>query len=343
MSTSSLSLRDPRGVADVLNVTFRLLRVRWALFLKTIFYFGAPPILLGIGALGIGILFLAVGTQDGGISSAVVGLGGITGVVGVILFMTGGTLAMTGILAVSILHEERNGASVSIMDVWALTKSHFFGVLGLYILQMLALFIFVPIIFIPCLGAIAFMAWTVFIMVRVFFLALPIRVIESDSVFSAISRSYSLVENYFWETAGIFFVIYVVQTIVSTTFMLPFQIVVMSTEFHNLDLESLPGWILAGAAGLFLLAMVASVLVSGIMYVAATVQTYALKERKEEASVEARVERLEEEAGSTRPSEDNETPELGEADHGDPGPAESTTTGESSDTDELEDSPPEND
>jgi hypothetical protein len=125
--------------------------------------------------------------------------------------------------------------------------------------------------------------------------------------------------------------------------MLPFQIVVMSTEFHNLDLDSLPGWLLAGAGGLFPLATVASVLVSGIMYVAATVQTYVLKERKEEASVEARVERLEEEAASTRPSEDNETPDVGEADHGDTGPAESKTDGESLGADELEDSPPEND
>lgn len=340
MSSPAFSLRHARGVASVLNVTFRLLRAHWLLFLKSIFYFGAPPLILGGASFGVGLLAYVLGIEQTGSAASAGPLGGlIIGVgLGAVLMTVGTALAVTGILAVVYLHEEHPDADLALSDVWTITKSRVLGVLGLTLLQMIAIVILVPINVVPCLGALLFLAWTVFITVRVFFLALPIRVIENRSAFAAMSRAYELVRNDFWETASIFLVIYVVQMIISTAFMLPFQIVVYSGELHSLDAESLPGWLLAGFAGLLLLGMAGSVLVSGIMYVAAAVQTYALKERKEEASVEARVERLEAEVSASDASSSEPTGEA-PASAGDPpgrttessddeGPADATDTSE---------------
>lgn len=303
MSTGSIVLREARGVADVLNVTFRLLRARWRLFLKTVFYFGAPPVILGFGCVVGAVVALVFGLDGGESSSGLLG-GAFLGLgMGMLFLMVGSALAVTGMLAIVRLYDERGAAPTTVGEVWSVSISRFPGVLGLQILNGLAILLLMPIVAIPCLGALAFVAWTLFVTVRYFYLAIPVRVLDDRSAFNSISHAGTLVQNYFWETAGVFFVIYVVQTIFSSAFMLPFQVVVYGGELHNLNLESLPGWMIAGFAAAFLMGLAGSVLMTGVMYVAAAVQTYALKERKEDAGVEARVEQLEREVQNPQVSE----------------------------------------
>lgn len=303
MSTGSIVLREARGVADVLNVTFRLLRARWRLFLKTVFYFGAPPVILGFGCVVGAVVALVFGLDGGESSSGLLG-GAFLGLgMGMLFLMVGSALAVTGMLAIVRLYDERGAASTTVGEVWSVSISRFPGVLGLQILNGLAILLLMPIVAIPCLGALAFVAWTLFVTVRYFYLAIPVRVLDDRSAFNSISHAGTLVQNSFWETAGVFFVIYVVQTIFSSAFMLPFQVVVYGGELHNLNLESLPGWMIAGFAAAFLMGLAGSVLMTGVMYVAAAVQTYALKERKEDAGVEARVEQLEREVQNPQVSE----------------------------------------
>lgn len=308
MSTGSIPLRQARGVADVLNVTFRLLRARWRLFLKSVFYFGAPPVVLGFGCVLGAVVALAAGLGGGEAESGLVG-GAVLGLaLGMVFLTVGSALAVTGMLAIVRLYDEQGSAPVTVGEVWSTAYSRVPGVLGLQVLNGVAILILMPIVVIPCLGALAFIAWTMFVTVRYFYLAIPLRVLDDHSVFSAISDAGTLVQNYFWETAGVFFVVYVVQTIFSSAFMLPFQVVVYGGELHNLSLESLPGWMIAGFGAAFLMGLAGSVLMTGVMYVAAAIQTYALKERKEDAGVEARVEQLEREAqGSEVPEPVNET------------------------------------
>ncbi len=295
MASASIDLRSAEDVSGVLNLTFQLIRARWRLFLKAIFYFGGGPLILAIGCFGGGVLALLHGGTGIESQPGLLGAMGLGFAAAVLLGVLGTGLAIAGTLAVVRLHVEKGDEPYDVNDVWDVTKSSVLGVIGLQILNGLAIMVLVPIAVIPCLGAIAWMAWVLFVTVRYFFLAIPLRVIEDNSAFQSISRAGSLVKNYFWDTAGIFLVIYMVQTLLSTVFMLPFQLLVFSGELHNLNAGSLPGWMLAGLGGLFLLAMAGSILMSGVMYVAGAVQAFTLKDRKEEAGVEARVQQLEQE------------------------------------------------
>jgi len=295
MASASIDLRSAEDVSGVLNLTFQLIRARWRLFLKAVFYFGGAPLILAIGCFGGGGLVLLYGGTGIESQPGLLGAMGFGFAAAVLLGILGTALAIAGTLAVVRLHVEKGDEPYDVNDVWEVAKSSVLGVIGLQILNGLAIMVLVPIAVIPCLGAIAWMAWVLFVTVRYFFLAIPLRVIEGNSALQSISRAGSLVKNYFWDTAGIFLVIYMVQTILSTVFMLPFQLLMFSGEVHNLDAGSLPGWMLAGLGALFLLALAGSILLSGVMYVAGAVQAFTLKDRKEEAGVEARVEQLEQE------------------------------------------------
>lgn len=297
MASASIDLRSAEDVSDVLNVTFRLIRARWRIFLKSIFYLGGPPLILGIGSLGATGLAVMYGGTDPGLGLAGRLIAGFS--VSGLLMLVGTALSITGTLAVVRLYVEGDGAPFDVGEVWSVAKGSVLGVIGLQMLNGLAVVVLFPIAIIPCLGALAWLAWMLFVTVRYFFLAIPLRVIEGPSAFQAVSRAGSLVKNYFWDTLGVFMVIYVVQSILSTVFVLPFQVLVMSGNLHNLDVQSLPSWMLAGLGGLFLLAMTGSILTTGVMYIAGAVQAFTLKDRKEEAGVEARVSQLEQEAAES--------------------------------------------
>jgi len=296
MASASIDLRSAEDVADVLNLTFQLIRARWRLFLKTVFYLGGAPLVLGIGCFGAGGLGLLYGGTALEAQSGLPGGTILAFVAAGLLSLVGTGLAITGVLAVVRLYVERGGESFGLGDVWSIAKSGVLGVIGIQILNGLAIFVLFPLAIIPCLGQLGWLGWMLFVTVRYFYLAVPLRVIERNSAFQAISRAGTLVKNYFWDTAGIFLAVYMVQTILSSAFVLPFQFLAFSGGLNNLDAASLPGWMLAGLGGLFLLAIAGSILMSGVMYIAAAVQAYSLKDRKEEAGVEARVEKLEEEA-----------------------------------------------
>ncbi len=300
MSTASLDPRTARGVTDVLNVTFRLLRARWALFGKAILYFGAPFFVLGMGLLFIGIVAgavlaeTAISPGPGAVAGAGLGI-----LAGIGLLLVGGALAITGIVAVVQLHVDTDTDEIALQAVWQRTKAHVWGVLGVQFLHVLALLVLAPIAVIPCLGALLWIGGAVFLTIRYFYLAVPVRVLEDTSVGGAISRAGTLVEDAFWQTAGVFLLVYVAQLILSTSITLPIQLFLAGGALHTLDIEALPAWIGAVAIGIVLLMVAVSVLGYGIMYGAATVQAYALIDQREGTSVEEDVAQLEQAVDQT--------------------------------------------
>lgn len=297
MSLSTIQLRKPRGVADVLNVTFRFVRAKWRLLLKSLFYFAAPLIIVGVGIFALGplnSLFALFQNPEQGFQAPGLFFFGLF--LMMCCLSVGTAFGLTGVLAVVQLYDERGPEGFGLMDVWALTKERLLRVFGTQVLTGLAIGVAIPIVLIPCLGWLAFVAWVVFLSVRYFFLAVPLQVLEDGSFFDAFRRAGSLVQGAFWQTAGVFLLAYVAQSILGSLFVLPFQSLMFVSEFHNIDLEGLTGWFGAVIAVLFVLSMVGSLLMTALMYLAGAFQYYSLVEQKEAASLEAQVERLEQEA-----------------------------------------------
>lgn len=303
MSTSSIQFRKTRGVADVLNVTFRFVRAEWRLLIRSLFYFAAPLLIVGVGFFSVGsldTLFALLQDPAGGFQSPGLFFAGVALLI--LCTSVGTALGVTGVLAVVRLYEERGPNAFGLEEVWTLTRDRLLRVFGTQMLVGLAFMVAIPIVIIPCLGFVAFLAWVVFLSVRYLFLAVPIQVLEEGSFFDAFRRASSLVKGAFWQTAGVFLLAYVAQSIVGSLFVLPFQSLMFVSEFHDIDPAALTGWLGGLVAALFVLSMVGSLLMAALMYLAAAFQYYSLAEQKEAASVEARVERLEQEAAAVSSS-----------------------------------------
>lgn len=310
MSSLSIDPRKARGVTNVLNVTFRLLRARWALFGKAILYFGAPLFILGMALLVGGILAAVVFGASGGAPGAT-GAAGLGVLIGVGLLLAGGALAIAGIVSIVRLHVDTETDEVTLEAVWQQTKASAWGVLGIQVMHGLSFLLLAPIGGIPCIGTLIVLGGMVYLTVRYFYLAVPVRVLYDTSAFSAISRAKQLVDGAFWQTAGVFLLVYVAQMILNASITLPVQLLMFSGSMHGLDADTLPAWMGAVAVGVFLLVIAISVLGYGIMYGAAAVQVYALTDQQSATSVEDDVAQLEREVDDERSGwtggEDQET------------------------------------
>jgi tetrahydromethanopterin S-methyltransferase subunit G len=295
---SVLPLRAERGVADVLNVSFRFVRAYWRILLKSLLYLLVPPVVVGYGifaAVGLeGIMTYFLDPQaivQGKVSDTMlVGLGA-GGAVASLLSFVGSALGMTAVLAVVRLHEEEGPEHVTFDRVLDHTKQRFGRVLGTQLGVTVALVVGAVIVLIPCLGALAYLAGLVFVSVRYLFLTIPIQVLADESFFGSFRRAGTVSKGRFWPTAGVALLTFVVVFVLSGVFTLPVQVIRFLGDFHATG--GYPGWLKALFAGLLVLSNAGSVVSVTMQAVAGGVQYYNLEEQTWETSIEQQVQALE--------------------------------------------------
>jgi hypothetical protein len=182
--------------------------------------------------------------------------------------------------------------------VWAVVKRRY----GRMLLTTLGLtFVLaapIVIVLIPCLGALAYLAYVVYAG-PVFSLAYPMRMARDDLGFwAALGRCRDLAREAFWQTFGVVVLAYIIYGVLGSIFSMPASVLGMVRAMHSLDGGSSLGYDIAFFA-LSLASGAASTVLYCIPLVAIALQYYNLLEQREHAGLMRRVASLDDEGETT--------------------------------------------
>ncbi len=305
-SGGAVPLRAVRDVGEVLNATFSFIRLHARALGQALLFIAGP--LLIVSLLGFGkvqqdyFTFFSVMENGGALPEAEapgvpVPALAILGV-SLVLSTLGGALAVTAVLAVVRLHDERGGAaSIEVGEVWAVVKPRYGRMLLTTLGFSLAVALPVVIVLIPCLGALAYVAYLAYAL-PVFSLAYPMRMERGDLGFwAALGRCRNLARGAFWQTFGVVALAYLIYSVINATFSIPATALSVLQGLHSL--EGNGGSVLYDAAffATHLLSGAASTVVYCVPVIAIALQYYNLVERSDYAGLMRRVEALGDDAG----------------------------------------------
>ena len=288
-----LPLRRVRDFGDVLNATFQFLKLNVVGLGKSLLFFAAPfALLTSAGTL----LFqrssvLQAGTPD------LLASDWTELILGYVL-MLGGSLLTTLFAALTIysylrLYQERQGATFEVRDVWSTMGQHFLPFLGVMCLIGLVFMLGLIINVVPCLGTLAYFVGLIYCIVT-FSLAYPVLMQEEVGVVASLQRSWFLVRDAWWPTAGILLVAYIISGILGTIFNMPgfFMGLVLgatTVEGGAVSLLLQIGLALGTLAG-----SIGTTLLYSIPLLAVGIQYFSLVEQKERTGLMTRVHAMEE-------------------------------------------------
>lgn len=220
------------------------------------------------------------------------GLGAILQSIGLIL--VGGMIAH--VVAAAVM-----GRKLSLGEAWAATRGKRWRLIGLTVMLGLAttmiimvyLLSWIPVVMAsgsweaPVLYALvsipAFLAFLVWFWVRLYYLPVPVLMLEDVGVFGALGRGYHLTSRTFWRTFGIALLTFLIAQIAGSMLAAPVSIV-----SQGLLLGGLPGeagvYLLVG--GQALASVITAAFVAPFTTSVATLQYVDLRMRKEAFDVE---------------------------------------------------------
>jgi hypothetical protein len=173
-----------------------------------------------------------------------------------------------------VLYKEKGNQPPTVEEVWAYFKFYFFRILGsgllLGIMTMFGLAL--------CFSGIY--------LIPAFSILLPIMVVENASFSYSFSRSFKLVNNYWWQTFGVVFVIGLIIFFINLFLAIPGQILITVQTLMTVKSFAWPLTILSGVLkGLVLFAYPLSAIAHCICY-------FSLVEIKEGTGLMDRIEML---------------------------------------------------
>ncbi len=289
-----IELRKVRGVGDVLNDTFRLLRQNYETVGKSLLFIVGPVAVLssvsGAMVQFVGFTFSPdVGSQAGVPTSALALV--LMVLLAVVFGITAGVLAVAVVNGLVMLYQERGPGGFDVRDVWVAAKAHFWKTLGVFMLMFFLFVGLLVLVFIPCLGAFAFLAGTLYLSV-LFLVLFPMLVREQIGIFDGMRRCRYLVKGFWWPSLGVLVVAAIIYMLMGTVFSVPYYVALVVSGLHMLEADG------GGAAyGLVLvltniIGSLGGVLLYSIPLTAMSVQYFNLVERKERVGLLARIDAL---------------------------------------------------
>ncbi|MCW2833246.1 MAG: hypothetical protein JWN68_1199 [Nocardioides sp.] len=234
-------------------------------------------------------------------SEDVAGFLGVFGALGVgAMLQSVGLILVAGMIA-HVVAAAVMGRKMSLGEAWAATRGKRWRLIGLTLLLGLATFMilmvyalsWIPVAMasdswqLPVLYALvsipAFLAFLVWFWVRLYYLPVPVLMLEEVGVFGALGRGYHLTGRAFWRTFGIALLTFVIAQIAGSMLAAPVSIV-----SQGLLLGGLPG-----EAGTYLLvigqalaSVITAAFVAPFTTTVATLQYVDLRMRREAFDVE---------------------------------------------------------
>jgi len=285
---SAIPFRKVRDFGDVLNVTFSFIRQNFALLIKSLLFLAAP-----VGALAMlfsSLMQARLLAFDLESLTDPMALFGLEYVAALFFGLLSVVVAIDVVFSFMVLYEERGPGGFDFTDVRRMSLQRFLGTLGTVLFLFLLVMLPVPLILIPCLGALAYLVGAVYFGI-VFSLVLPMRIRERVGLVEGLQRCTQLVRGYWWPTAGVLFIAWITYSILGTLFNTPTMIMLFVSGFHGFGEGG------GGPVGLLftLLSMVGGLgttLLYSIPLVATGFQYFSLVERKERTGLMARIDQV---------------------------------------------------
>lgn len=307
-----IEFRRQRDFGDVINVTFAFLKENLMPLGKALLYIVGPAALLtGLVSLGFIEKFNFNATDPEAFTTT-----DWPSFVLLYFFLMLGAL-LTWVFAVSVvlgyivLYQEKGGGDIEVSEVWQSVVINFWTVLRTLIAMSVMVVIGYFILLIPMImifaagsssgsaiigGLFFFFGFFGFLAALLYFsiafsLVFPIQLCESPELFPALRRSRLLVKDHWWQTFLVFFIAFVLMSILGILFSIPSYMITGLGGLHTIvDFDT--SWLRYP----LLVGVVIGTLGSSILYaiplVASAVQYFSLVEHKEHAGLMGRIDGL---------------------------------------------------
>jgi hypothetical protein len=193
-----------------------------------------------------------------------------------------------------LLYEEKQSNKIEVSEVWERVRETFWMYLGtagqltiLGIAFYVLLFVMIAFMGEGSGFAVLFIFLLFFVMFYLLVatsLIFIIRAYEKTGFFEALGRSFKLIQGKWWSTFGLIFVLYLIVTIISYVFMIPWYVMTIISTLHSAGVEGIeePGEAFGVIGTLFLtLYYLAQMLMYALPAIGIAFQYFNLVERKE--------------------------------------------------------------
>jgi len=130
---------------------------------------------------------------------------------------------------ISVYLNKGNNAKPTFEEVWGYFKYYFFRVIGSGIVMTILIVVGFVLCFIPGIY-----------IANVFYLVIPIIIIENTSFGYAFNRSFSLIKNNWWFVFGIIFITSLIVGIASSVTTIPLTVITIGAKFFSSKSITLP-------------------------------------------------------------------------------------------------------
>jgi len=125
----------------------------------------------------------------------------------------------------------------------------YFGSMILFALLMVAAYVIliIPIVILGAISPFLIFFGVLFLFGGIFYLLVSvsltfiIRANEKNGFFEAMIRSFKLVQNKWWSTFGLVFILYMIMGVISYIPLIPFYIVMVMNTLHNVNANTFEG------------------------------------------------------------------------------------------------------
>lgn len=197
-----------------------------------------------------------------------------------IFFLIGGMTMLLAVVNAFISLYVDNGQAPTTDEVWKKAKSNILPVIGAgfissILTSLASFFFFIPGIYVGVALSLIFI----------------MRMQENIGLFDAVSRCFSLIKGFWWQTAGILLILYILVTLISYIFAIPVWIMIVALATFSAD-PSTFSFMPVILPIISVILVVPSLVLYALFPIAQAIQYYNLVERKEAAGLREKIEGL---------------------------------------------------
>lgn len=299
-----------RDFSNKMNATFEFVKQNFKSLGRAMLYMVGPPALIAsllIGSLMGDYMRAVFGMTSGG-GSSFLDIFTSDLIIKIVLAVVVATVTSVITLATMnnyvILYREKQSNQIEVEEVWERVKKtfwmYFWSMIGFVLLAFAAyILLILPIVALAAVSPVLIFFGVFAFIIIIFYLLVAnslvfiVRGFEPKGFFESFSRSMFLTKGKWWSTFGLFFIFYMIISIISSVFFLPWYMTKMISSLHQI---SEGGRVDAGMDWFGLISMALNYLVSYMLAVlpqiALIFQYFNLVERKESRGLIEKMEGL---------------------------------------------------
>jgi len=250
-----IEFQKARDSTNKMNATFEFLKQNFKPFFKSLLFIAGPPMLVGsvlAGSLYSGYFgFIGNMSRNQGNPDVITDyldspMLWVEITLAVLLMFLSGVMIVAVVYNYMMEYDARKSNDIDVNTIWERVRNSlpmYFGTIFLYWILLIAAYLLVILVII---GATAISPWLAFFggvavfigfMYAIISLSLLfiIRAYEKIGFFEAMSRCFTLIRDKWWSTFGLLVILSLVQSTISSLFLIPWYINFFVSMMHSID------------------------------------------------------------------------------------------------------------